>query len=62
MIVGVKLGVDAKKCGQFYFSRKLNNGELCYASPFTAKPEDTAGTDRDMGNTVLFARRRGRRD
>jgi transcriptional regulator with XRE-family HTH domain len=40
-IVGVRLGVDPKLCGQFYFLRKLNNGDLCYASPFTANGEHT---------------------
>ena len=40
-IVGAKLGLDAKCCGQFYLLRKLNNGDLCYASPFSSKPEHT---------------------
>jgi hypothetical protein len=40
-IVGTQLGVDAKVCGQFYFLRKIHNGDPMYVSPFTASAEQT---------------------
>jgi transcriptional regulator with XRE-family HTH domain len=40
-IVGSILGLNATVCGQFYFLRKIHNGDAMYVSPFTSSAEQT---------------------
>lgn len=41
-IVGGVLGLDTAVCGQFLFVRRVHNGDVCYASLFSATADQTA--------------------
>ena len=40
-VVGTALSVNSIVCGQFLLARRIQNGDVCYASPFTAAAEHT---------------------
>ena len=40
-IVGAALGVNSLVCGQFLLLRRVHNGDVCYASPFSTAAEHT---------------------
>src|SRR5207247_1228034 len=42
-IVGSALGLQSMVCGQCLVVRRVHNGDVCYASMFSATPEQTAG-------------------